>query len=127
MAGYTNELSVAEQDRSADPDADGLENLMEYAVGGNPTTNDSAVVGPVLLVGDDVQYVYNRRTNYVDLGLSYYLELSTNLVTTALTNDASMYSVAVSAPQGGFEAVTNSIVTSNAAVLFRLTVEEQGQ
>jgi hypothetical protein len=126
IIAYTNELSEAEQAKDADPEGDGLANLMEFAIGGDPTIDDAASVQPTgSLVGSELEYLYNRRTNHAELGLSYYLELTPDLFGT-FTNDTAAYTVTgVSGASGEYETVTNSVATSSDAAKFiRLTVEE---
>jgi hypothetical protein len=123
---WADGYSLVNTNKLADPDSDGLKNLMEFALGGNPTINDAAAIQPVAsMEGDTLQYLYNRRTNHVALGLLYYLELTPDLIGTAFTNDASAYTVdGVSDPTGEFETVTNSIHTVDSAKFVTLTVEE---
>jgi autotransporter-associated beta strand protein len=40
------DLAVADQDPASDPDADGLNNLLEYTLGGNPGLTDAASIVP---------------------------------------------------------------------------------
>ena len=69
-------------DPTADYDLDGVVNLMEYALGGNPTLNDAAAVRPVFqALENHFYYVHNERTD--DTNLTYTVEQSTNL----LSND----------------------------------------
>ncbi|VGO18355.1 hypothetical protein [Pontiella sulfatireligans] len=126
MAPHTNTLSEAEQAKDADPDDDDMDNLLEYALGGNPTTNDAAAIQPTSsLVGNELEYLYNRRTNHVALGISYYLELTPSLVNTAFTNDVSAYTeIGASDPTGEFETVTNRVGTAaDSAKFITLTIE----
>ena len=39
-------LALGDQDPTDDPDGDGLNNLLEYALGGIPNVNDAATIGP---------------------------------------------------------------------------------
>ncbi len=60
-------------------DTDGLNNLAEYALGGNPTSNDAASIVPIFqALGDHFYYIHNERTD--DPNLRYTVQLSTNLV-----------------------------------------------
>jgi hypothetical protein len=66
-------------DPTADFDGDGVENLMEYALGGKPTINDAGAVLPSFqLLENDLFHVHNERTD--DSNLTYTVELSTNLL-----------------------------------------------
>jgi len=132
MAPYTEILSEAEQEKTADPDGDSMENLLEYALGGNPTINDAGSILPSCHIeGDGMMYQYNRRTNHVVLGLSYYLELRDDLVFGSWTNDPGLYTVTGTSTDGsaaGFEAVSNRISTTMKDEQFvRLGIEEEQQ
>ena len=60
------------------------QDLIEYALGGNPTVNDAATVRPHWAVdGPWLDYIFNRRTNYAALGLVYNVETCTNLASNA--------------------------------------------
>jgi autotransporter-associated beta strand protein len=63
---------------SADPDGDGLSNLMEYALGTGP--NSSGVMPAVLaLNGANLEYTYTRSTAAKDNGVTYQIEWSETL------------------------------------------------
>ena len=52
--------------READPDRDGLDNLMEFSLGGNPLLTDSASVSPVLSrSGNVLVFRYTKHRNEV--------------------------------------------------------------
>ena len=66
-------------DPTADFDGDGVANLMEYALGGNPTHNDAAAVRPVFqLANDYFIHTHNERTD--DPSLTYTVEWTDDLV-----------------------------------------------
>jgi hypothetical protein len=75
FGSYTSDASAAD---SADPDGDGLSNLMEYALGTGP--NSSGVIPAVLaLNGANLEYTYTRSTAAKDNGLTYQIEWSETL------------------------------------------------
>ena len=66
-------------DPGADYDGDGVDNLIEYALGGSPIKSDAASSHPVFqLVEDYFFYVHNERTD--DLSLTYTVEWTEDLV-----------------------------------------------
>jgi hypothetical protein len=99
---------------SDDPDADTMDNLLEYALGGNPLLNDAAVYLPgyeLLADGGSnyLNYVYRRRIDYADRGMTYEVGAGGNLLYEPLTN-ATEY-VNAGAIDAEFESVTNRIST----------------
>lgn len=96
-------------------DSDDLDNLTEYAWGGDPSDGNSQGNTPVQTVLSDatnvMEYIYFERTNAVALGLASILEVGTDLVFTNWA-DGSPYVVGSGASaDAGFNAVTNWIPT----------------
>ncbi len=55
-----------------DPDGDGMDNLFEYALGGNPDIDDASGILPVAeFTTDWLTFVYNRRRDAASRGLGY--------------------------------------------------------
>ncbi len=115
---------------SADPDSDGLDNLLEYGLGGIPTNGgDSALLPDSGIVVDSgtnwMEYIYRRRTDAAMRGLGYYLELCSDLVSNSWSSTG--YSETGTAPlETGFEAVTNRIPTEteiNRFIRLRISIE----
>ncbi|VGO16297.1 hypothetical protein PDESU_04888 [Pontiella desulfatans] len=82
-----------------DPDANGLDNLFEYAVAERP---DQQFQGEVYL------YAYRRRTDAASRGLTYELERCDNLVSNRWTTHG-ISEVASGPAEPGFIMVTNAI------------------
>jgi alpha-tubulin suppressor-like RCC1 family protein len=75
FGSYSSDASAAD---SADPDGDGLSNLMEYALGTGP--NSSGVMPALLaLNGASLEYTYTRSTAAKDNGVTYQIEWSDTL------------------------------------------------
>lgn len=72
-------LNGANAEPTADADGDGVPNLLEYALGLDPTQNTGEVGKPVAFpVGDSLTLTYIRRTDAPDL--TYVVEVSSDLV-----------------------------------------------
>ncbi len=113
-----------------DPDKDGLNNLVEFSLGGNPTNdNDFGILPTFGMVEDEggnwLEYVYRKRTDAHAIGLEYYLELNTNLVSGTWTN-AGYQITDTGESNEGFEMTTNRIPIAPFSELFirlRIAVE----
>jgi acyl-coenzyme A thioesterase PaaI-like protein len=118
---WSNEYSLV-YGPDGDDDGDGLNNLYEYGLGGNPT--NGAVDGNLPTFGagsSGFDYVHALRTN--DASLIYYLELTDDLVGGTWTNIG--YSVSGTNVTGGeFDFVTNSILTTNDQSFIKLIIEQ---
>ncbi len=111
---------------SADIEPDGMNNLVEYALGGNPAIADAAAILPVLSKVSDpgagwLEHVHRRRSDYLARSLLYNVEASTNLVSgTWSTNGVTP---AGSGPlDAEFDSVTNRIATDAEERFIRLRV-----
>ncbi|QHI70661.1 hypothetical protein [Tichowtungia aerotolerans] len=105
-----------------DPDGDCLDNLSEYALGGDPGNNeDIGIAGDVALTTDSgtnyFEYTYRKRSDAAARGLSYYLEKNLDLVSGLWTNlDYEVMGVGI--VDTDFETITNRIVIGSDANMF---------
>jgi hypothetical protein len=113
--------------RQADDDLDGLSNLAEFGLGGNPTNDADTGYAPSFTMASSggsnvLRYVYARRSG--DSGLTYHLETSTNLPANlwADTGYTEAPTAGVLNPQ--FESVTNLIWSAGPNAAARLVVQD---
>jgi hypothetical protein len=71
-------LSADKQTLDADPDGDGLANLLEYALGKNPVAADALGITPDISSGS-LSITFVRVKASIDANLTYKVELATNL------------------------------------------------
>jgi hypothetical protein len=77
--------------QGSDPDGDGVSNVLEYALGGDPASSSLTLPGgPPLLpqisvVAGNLDFSFPERTDAADRGLSYIVETSTDLVSWSAT------------------------------------------
>jgi hypothetical protein len=119
-------LSGADTNLNADVDQDGLNNLTEYALGGNPTNDDAAAVSPMAFVAEDTgadwfYYIHNERTD--DPVLKYSVGTSTVLGGTPTWNTNDVVIVGASVAVDHVKSVTNRTAVSEANKFIRLRIE----
>jgi hypothetical protein len=107
----------------ADPDEDGLDNLYEYGVGGEPTNGADQGFVPVTGMAEAggtnwMTYVYARRAAVPDRGLDYYLETDADLVSAPSWTNGNYEVVGTDVTGGDFDYVTNRVSTAAEAVQF---------
>jgi len=106
----------------ADPDQDGLRNVIEYVLGANPLLGDASGLPRVSLENDHLKLVYRRNKNATDLSLS--LDYSSDLRTWSPAE--SRVSVLSKEDQGFRELVTlrvNQPVSQAGTSFFRLRTQ----
>ncbi len=115
----------------ANPDSDPLNNLGEFAFGGNPTDgNDRGHIPTLELLegsgADGVEFTYMRRRSAAEHGLIYKLESSTNLRPSDWETKAAVAVLAVDTINSDFETVANRIeFPSKGSEFFRVRVEKR--
>ena len=115
--------------RTDDVEPDGMNNELEYYLGGNPTLNDASVVlpGGVLAEagGTNVfEYVYRRRTN--DRNLSYDVFLKENLIIGPWISVSNTYEVATGSTEDpDIESVTNHFSVAEPLKFINLEITEE--
>jgi hypothetical protein len=62
---------------TADPDNDGLDNLLEYALNGNPLKNDASILPTISRSGGHLVFAY--RQNIAATDITFTVEQSTDL------------------------------------------------
>ena len=111
-----------------DFDLDGLENLTEYALGGNPVIPDADSINPTIstMAGTNtLAYVYNRRFDADARKLTYGLTVTTDALTSATWSPIGTALETGSDPiDAFFESVTNTIPTSTPIGFVNLLVTE---
>ncbi len=112
---------------SADPDLDGMDNLLEYALGGDPSFFDAADVMPISnFSADRFRYVYTRRRDAVARGLSYNLAYKFDLLDPDWNDVGSALEVATNYVDRYYESVSNEfMLTGLASSFFLLKVGEK--
>ncbi|MEJ6643041.1 MAG: hypothetical protein QNL33_07255 [Akkermansiaceae bacterium] len=109
---------------SADPENDGYANLLEFALGMNPTLADSGSKESNFTEQEADStyflYQYERRTNHLGLGLSYNLIETTDLNTPIAE---SSFDVTIGSPRDGFETVTTRYLISDLLKFIQLEVQ----
>ncbi|VGO18636.1 BNR-4 repeat-containing protein [Pontiella sulfatireligans] len=91
---------------------DGMVNLVEYALGGNPLVDDATTKLPTIGISEEggtnwFNYIYNRRLDASARNLTYEVFVTTNLVSGAWTNTTEEAGLAVI--NADFESVTNRV------------------
>ena len=112
-------------DLSGDEDNDGLDNLSEFALGGNPTNAlDQGHAPTSWPSGSSLNYVYPMRSEPYS-GASYHLETTDDLVNGTWVETDLELGTATDGYAAGFDAVTNQVDTSIEDEQFiRLRVQE---
>lgn len=105
-----------------DPDEDGLSNLAEYALGGNPTNSADRGEASVFAKDENVMIYVHPKYKH-DASLVYYLESTEDLLVNNWTNSGYTVIGTNVASEGDFDYITNSIPLEKEKTFMRLTVE----
>jgi len=121
--------TLVETDMTANPDSDAINNLYEYAQGGDPMDGTNIGNEPVFQTVDlngtnYIEYVYAKATDADARGLTYGLETTLDLVFVPWTN--ANYTVTGTGSEAfapGYDAVTNLISIADVQQFIRLQIE----
>jgi len=104
--------------RTDDPDTDSMDNLLEYALGGDPLVDDAVIFLPTsygIMVGSGgtnyLNYVYRRRVDAALRGLSYRINFKFDLVFDPWTDGGSSFETSAEPIDSKFESVDNMVPT----------------
>jgi hypothetical protein len=117
-SGWSTNIGVAANDF----DLDGLDNLYEYGLDGDPTNAlDQGTLPTLIKSGDTFIYVHPQRAD--DESLVYTVETTTNLVSGVWTNEG--YTVTGTNVTGGtLDFMTNDVDTVEDEKFIRLKIEK---
>ena len=111
-----------------DDDSDGLVNLYEYGLGGDPTNSADQGISPEYTIAEEngtnwFGYVYPVLSDPFN-GLLYYLEVTDDLIVSSWTNSG--YDITGIATDGEFNYVSNRVSTVDDGQLFiRLIIKKK--
>lgn len=131
-ASWASDFGLVGNDGLEDADVenggvgDGYANLLEYALGMDPTLADAGSKESMFTEEEGASkyfvYEYERRTDYLDRGLIYTLVMTPDLVTPSLDPP---YDVNVGDPVDGFQTVTTRYLIEGDSKFVKLQVQAE--
>lgn len=104
LANFGTTSNAGNAADNADPDGDGIKNLMEFALGANPTTLSTDVlptaVSEVKLADSESYFTFSYRRRIVPGALTYVLQSSTDLITWTAISGLNLEQVGAPVPTG---------------------------
>ncbi|MDF7826664.1 hypothetical protein P4B35_21725 [Pontiellaceae bacterium B12227] len=128
FSGWVSDYDLTGDDAlpGADVEPDGLNNLMEYALGGNPTNDDAAAVSPKTYTAEvgGTDYFYHVSDQRDDSSLTFTLGTKASLIVSPTwdTNDVSL--VGESMVSENYKTVTNRTEATPDAKFLQLEVQQ---
>lgn len=112
-------LSVGDQEPAADPDNDGVENLVEYVLDGDPTASDPSILPDLDASGANFVFSFTRREESA-ADTEQVFEYGTNLTGWTPINITAPTApqVSLGTPSGGLQTVTITIPKGTNTSLF---------
>ena len=105
-----------------DPDGDGVLNVNEYGLGGNPALGDAQDILPSMMVeGGAMKYIHRKRSDADTRGIVYNVLTTTNLVSGTWTNGGVVV-VGTGNVESGVDSVTNSVFTTDPERFMKLDI-----
>ena len=74
-------LALADQDPTDDPDNDGVNNLVEFVLNGNPSLSDNSILPNLVVTATDFEFTYQRRDDSVSPETTQTFQWGTTLAT----------------------------------------------
>ena len=114
-------LDIADKSKGADPDHDGISNLMEFVLGGDPGISETNILPTVEVTTTGISFSYVRREGSKDVKqvMQYGSDLIgwTDVVIPAGagTTNLNVSTVTMSAPAGGMQTVSVTVPCSESA------------
>jgi hypothetical protein len=81
-AGYATWIgtfTVADPAEGADPDNDGMENLLEFVLNGNPSVSDPAILPDLVVTATDYEFTFTRRDDSLSPETTQTFQYGTDL------------------------------------------------
>ncbi|MGJ8650351.1 MAG: hypothetical protein ACSHX4_08320 [Opitutaceae bacterium] len=129
-ASWASGYGLVDDDALADADVenggvgDGYANLLEFALGMDPTIADAGSKESMFTEEEGAfnyfVYEYERRTDYMDQGLTYTLVMTPDLATPSLDPP---YDVSIGDPVDGFQTITTRYLIDGDSKFVHLQVE----
>jgi len=115
-----NHPSLADKTPAGDPDNDGMENALEYVLGGNPSQPDSGIAPTVTTSGSDLVFTFRRSLASKTEDIILDVEAGTNLSTwpELYPIDPGTPGVSIAETHGQPDAITVIIPQGNATSKF---------
>ena len=124
LSAYENwAVNFGVGDGTNDFDADGLLNVYEYGLGGDPTNAADQGISPTYSISGETLIYIHPQLSDPNHGLDYHLELTDNLAIGSWSN-AGYAITGTNMPAGDFNYVTNTVSTAIKSEQFiRLIIE----